>query len=46
MRLDVGERASEIMAHPNPDGYLAQLRSKGIATKEVVKLVRLKQRAQ
>jgi Holliday junction resolvasome RuvABC DNA-binding subunit len=44
--LSVGDRASEIMKHPNPDGYLIQLRKKGIATDEVVKLVRLKQRAQ
>ena len=44
--LDVAERASRIMAHPNPNGYMRELQRKGIATKAVVDLVRLKQRAQ
>lgn len=44
--MDVGERASRIMAHPNPNGYMRELQRKGIATKAVVDLVRLKQRAQ
>ena len=44
MRLDVRERVEEIMSHPNPDGYLKQLRRKGIATKKVVELVRMRQR--
>jgi hypothetical protein len=44
--LDVAERANRIIAHPNPDGYMRELRRKGIATKAVVELVRLKQRAQ
>jgi hypothetical protein len=44
MRLDVRERVEEIMSHPNPDGYLKQLRRKGIATKKVVQLVRMRQR--
>jgi hypothetical protein len=44
--LDVAERASRIMAHPNPNGYMRELQRKGIATKAVVELVRLKQRAQ
>ena len=44
--LDVADRASLIMRHPNPDGYLADLRRKNIATPAVVELVKLKQRAQ
>ena len=44
MRLDIRERVEEIMSHPNPDGYLKQLRRKGIATDKVVELVRLRQR--
>jgi len=46
MRLDIRERVEEIMSHPNPDGYLKQLRRKGIATKKVVQLVRMRQRSQ
>ena len=44
--LDVADRASLIMRHPNPNGYLADLRRKNIATPAVVELVKLKQRAQ
>lgn len=44
--LDVGERARMIMAHPNPTGYLREMQRKGIATKQVVDLVRLMQRGQ
>jgi hypothetical protein len=45
-KLDVAERARRIMAHPNPSGYLREMQRKGIATKKVVELVRLMQRAQ
>jgi len=34
------------MDHPNPSGYLREMQRKGIATKQVVDLVRLMQRAQ
>jgi predicted RNase H-like nuclease len=44
--LDVAERARMIMAHPNPTGYLREMQRKGIATKQVVDLVRLMQRGQ
>jgi hypothetical protein len=44
--LNAAERASRIMSHPNPESYMRDLRRKGIATKEVIELVRLKQRAQ
>ena len=44
--LDVAERARMIMDHPNPSGYLREMQRKGIATKQVVDLVRLMQRAQ
>jgi hypothetical protein len=44
--LDVAERARMIMAHPNPTGYLREMQRKGIATKQVVDLVRLMQRSQ
>ena len=43
--LDVADRARMIMEHPNPTGYLIEMRRKGIATKQVVDLVRLMQRA-
>lgn len=43
--LNTADKASRIMAHPNPSGYLRQLRSKGIASDAVVELVRMKQRA-
>jgi len=42
--MDVAERARMIMAHPNPTGYLREMQRKGIATKQVVDLVRLMQR--
>jgi len=43
--MDVAERARMIMAHPNPTGYLREMQRKGIATKQVVDLVRLMQRS-
>ena len=39
--LDVAERARLIVSHPNPQGYLREMRQKGIATDKVVELVRL-----
>jgi hypothetical protein len=42
MNMDVGERASRIANHPNPSGYLREMQRKGIATKQVVELVRMK----
>jgi len=42
MNMDVGERASMIMDHPNPSGYLREMQRKGIATKRVTELVRMK----
>jgi hypothetical protein len=42
MNMDVGERASMIANHPNPSGYLREMQRKGIATKQVVELVRMK----
>jgi hypothetical protein len=42
MNMDVGERASMIANHPNPSGYLREMQRKGIATKQVVDLVRMK----
>jgi hypothetical protein len=42
MNMDIGERASMIANHPNPSGYLREMQRKGIATKQVVELVRMK----
>jgi hypothetical protein len=42
MNMDVGERASMIANHSNPSGYLREMQRKGIATKQVVELVRMK----
>jgi len=46
MRLDVAERASEIMDHPNPKGYLNELRQKRMVSTDLNNLVRMKLRAQ
>jgi len=44
--LDIAERASRIMEHLNPSGYLSELRQKGLVSGELNNLVRMKQRAQ
>lgn len=44
--MDVADRASHIMAHPNPRGYLREMQRKGIATKQVTEIVQMKLRQQ
>lgn len=42
--MNVADRARYIIDHPNPNSYIKELRRKGIATDEVVRLVRMMQR--
>ena len=44
--LDTAERASRIMNHPNPKGYLNELRQKRMVSTDLNNLVRMKLRAQ
>ena len=44
--LDTAERASRIMQHPNPKGYLEQLRQKRMVSTDLNNIVRMKLRAQ
>jgi len=44
--LDKAERASRIMEHPNPKGYLNELRQKRMVSTELNDLVRMKLRSQ
>ena len=44
--LDTAERASRIMNHPNPKGYLNELRQKRMVSTDLNNIVRMKLRAQ
>ena len=44
--LDTAERASRIMEHPNPKGYLNQLRQKRMVSTDLNNIVRMKLRLQ